>query len=189
MHRGVVVDGLAGDVAPPGGSVLLQRLGENLAPVQGAVPLGTGPSRSLRWENTRATDVIEAVRVRSTGCGTACGAGDVYRIRAYETTGSAARFRNLFTQVTVVLLQNPTPVDVRGTVWMWNEQGGLIGSRPFTIGPRGSLRVDTSTIVPAQQGTLTVTHDAPYGSLVGKSVGLEPSFGFAFDTALLSRLP
>ena len=36
---------------------------------------------------------------------------------------------------------------------------------------------------------MTVTHDAPYGSLAGKSIGLEPAFGFAFDTALLLRVP
>jgi hypothetical protein len=38
----------------------------------------------------------------------------VYRIRAYETTYSIPRFNNAGSQVTVLLLQNPTPYTLQG---------------------------------------------------------------------------
>jgi hypothetical protein len=42
--------------------------------------------------------------------------------------------------------------------------------------------------VPGRAGGPTVTHDAAYGGLVAKAVGLEPGFGFTFDTPMLPRL-
>jgi uncharacterized repeat protein (TIGR01451 family) len=183
----VVVDALAGDVAAAGGTIQLDRLDESQSVVQGSVPYGLGPSRSLRWENTTSTTVIEEVRVRSTGCGTACDAGDVFRIRAYDTTGRIARFRNVATQLTVAHLQNPTSRDVHGTIWAWSDQGALIGSVPFALQPQQQARIDLTAIVPGRSGTMTVTHDAPYGALVAKVVALEPGLGFTFDTLMLPR--
>jgi hypothetical protein len=34
---------------------------------------------------------------------------------------------------------------------------------------------------------VTVVHDAPYGALAGKTVALEPSTGFSFDSPMLPR--
>jgi hypothetical protein len=36
-------------------------------------------------------------------------------------------------------------------------------------------------------GSITVTSDAPYGTLAGKVVSVEPATGFAFDTPMRSR--
>jgi hypothetical protein len=36
---------------------------------------------------------------------------------------------------------------------------------------------------------VTVAHAAPFGALAGKTVALEPSTGFSFDSPLLPRLP
>jgi hypothetical protein len=38
-----------------------------------------------------------------------------------------------------------------------------------------------------QSGSITVTHDGGYGELAGKTVALEPSTGFSFDTPMLPR--
>jgi hypothetical protein len=49
--------------------------------------------------------------------------------------------------------------------------------------------VNTSTIVgvAGQGGTLTVSHDGRYGDLAGKTVALEPSSGFSFDSPMTAR--
>jgi hypothetical protein len=41
--------------------------------------------------------------------------------------------------------------------------------------------------VSGESGTLTISHDAGYGGLVGKAVALEPATGFAFDTPLIAK--
>ena len=82
----VVVDGISGDLLP----LSLQRLdATGTAVLQQATPEGTGASASMRWENMSAVPVAnQLVSVRSGGCTTDCGADDVYRLRAYETTAS-----------------------------------------------------------------------------------------------------
>jgi hypothetical protein len=39
----------------------------------------------------------------------------------------------------------------------------------------------------AGAGTITLSHDGPYGVLVGKAVALETATGFTFDTAVEPR--
>ena len=39
--------------------------------------------------------------------------------------------------------------------------------------------------VAGQGGTITVSHDGRYGDLAGKTVALEPSTGFSFDSPML----
>ena len=60
----------------------------------------------------------------------------------------------------------------------------LLHTQPFVLGARASLTLDTSSLVPLQQrsGSVTVSHDAPYGGLTGKAVAIEPATGFSFDT-------
>ena len=184
----VVVDATAGDVAGPGQTVLLQRLAADLTPLQSAVPAGVGPSRSLSWENGSAQGIVaEVVRVRSTGCGSACGPGDVYRIRAYETTGTISRFRTEGTQTTVLVLENTTSALVQGHAWIWSEPGQLVANVPFSLSAKQSLRLDLATVVPGRSGAITVSHDGVYGAIVGKGVAIEPATGFTFDTPLRVR--
>ena len=101
----VRADGVSGDVAP---GLLLERLGADTATVlQTGTAVGTGGSVSLRFENRFPIPLVSNyLRVRSAGCSTDCGADDVYRLRAYDTTARFARFNNTETQVTALVLQS-----------------------------------------------------------------------------------
>jgi len=65
----------------------------------------------------------------------------------------------------------------------------LVGTQGFTMGPKAAFALNTSGVpgVAGQAGTITLSHDGPYGALVGKAVALEPATGFTFDTALAPR--
>ena len=187
----VVVDGTSADIGVGQGPEL-DRLASDAATVlQSSVAAGAGASRSLRWENDTPNAVIgEYVRVRSAGCTTTCGPEDVYRIRAWDTTLAVARFNNSSTQVTVLVLQNATDASVSGHARFWDTAGVLLGAQPFTMGPKAAFVVNTSTVpgVAGESGTITLSHDGPYGTLAGKAVAVEPATGFTFDTPLLPRV-
>jgi hypothetical protein len=159
--------------------------------LQSGASTGVGGAVSLRWENTlNAAVTSQYVRVRSAQCTTDCGPDDVYRVRAYDTALAGARFNNGGGQRTIVVLQNgPSPVS--GRLHFWSTSGALLYTQPFVLGVRASLALDAAGLpaVHQQSGSLTVTHDAPYGALTGKAVAIEPATGFAFDTPLLPRLP
>jgi hypothetical protein len=158
--------------------------------LQVSEPVGTGSSRSLRWENTAVTVVDDQyVRVASTACSTDCGPDDVYRLRAYETTLRGPRFNNVGGQSTVVLIQNMTATQAAGRVYFRNAQGVPLAVEPFIVQAHGLTVIATWAVgaLAGQSGSLTVTHDAPYGALVGKAVSLEPATGFSFDTPLSPR--
>jgi len=182
----VVVDGTSGDIVP----VSLERLaGDNVAVLQTASPVAVGGTVSLRWENaTSLTVTNQHVRVDGT-CATPCGADDVYRIRGFETTYSIPRFNNSGTQVTVLLLQNPAGYTINGHVWFWKSSGALLGTQPVTLAAKQTVVLNTSTVpgVAGQGGTITVSHDGRYGDLAGKTVALEPSTGFSFDSPMTAR--
>lgn len=182
----VVLDAGSGDLSP-----LLERLAaDNATVLQSGTAPGTGGSLSLRWENTSAAPVTnQHVRVRSTGCGTACGPDDVYRLRAWETTASIARFNNAGSQVSVLMLQNTRAVPQAGRAYFWSAGGAFLGAHPFALGPRATLLLNLATVpaLSGQSGSITVSHDGGYGALAGKAVSLEPATGYSFDTALLSR--
>jgi len=186
----VVVDGTSGDIGA-GNGPLLERIGaDGTSVLQTALPIGAGPSRSLRWANTTASETEEeTVRLRSAGCGTDCGPDDVYRIRAYETTYAAPRFNNSGTQITVLIVQNASDHAVTGRAYFVDASGMLAGIHPFSLGAQGSLVLNTSTVpgVAGVSGALTLAHDGRYGDLVGKTVALEPATGFSFDTPLEAR--
>jgi Calx-beta domain len=181
----VVVDGASGDVSP----VVLQRVLGTTA-LQTSLPIGTGTGRSLRWANDTSNTIInETVRVASGGCTTDCASDDTYRLRAYETTYAIPRFNNFGSQVTVLLLQNPTDYSVTATVYFWNTSGTLLHAEPVTVGPK-SLEVRVTSLIPAvatASGSITITHTGRFGDLAGKTVALEPSTGFSFDSPMLPR--
>jgi uncharacterized repeat protein (TIGR01451 family) len=186
----VVVDGTSGDIGSQG--PLLERLDSDATNIlQSSVAAGAGGSRSLRWENDTGAGLDnQYVRVRSAGCTGTCGPEDVYRIQAWDTTLLVPRFNNSATQVTVLVLQNTTDATVAGHARFWSNAGVLVGTQAFGMGPRGAFVVNTSAIPGASGmgGTITVSHDGSYGTLVGKAVAVEPATGFTFDTALLPRV-
>jgi parallel beta-helix repeat protein len=182
----VVVDGTSGDIVP----VTLQRLaGDNVGILQTADPVAVGDTVRLSWENTTALTVgNQHIRVDG-ACVTPCGADDVYRVRAFETTYSIPRFNNVGSQVTVLLLQNPAGYTIHGHAWFWNGSGGLLGMQPFTLLSKEMLVLNTATVpgVAGEGGTITVSHDGRFGDLAGKTVALEPSTGFSFDSPMSAR--
>jgi uncharacterized repeat protein (TIGR01451 family) len=187
----VVVDGTSGDIGA-GSGPSLDRIGPDGSTVlQSSLPVGKGPSRSLRWANLTSGEVEgETVRVRSTECGTDCGPDDVYRIRTYETTYSIPRFNNAGTQVTVLILQNAADYPVSGEIYFRDSAGLLVGSEPFAVAPKATLTLDTAGVpgVNGVSGAITIAHDARYGDLSGKTVALEPATGFSFDSPMVPRI-
>ena len=186
----LVVDEASGDVGPGDGPALDRIAADGVSVLQAAVPVGTGPSRSLRLVNGSSAAVDDQmVRVRSRSCTSGCGADDTYRLRAYETTYAVPRFNNASSQVTVVILQNASGVPVNGRMYFWSAAGTLVHEQPLTLPVHGLYTLITSTVpaLSGQSGTATIVHDAPYGQLAGKAVALEPATGFSFDTPLVWR--
>jgi hypothetical protein len=180
----VVIDGTSGDIVP----MSLERLAaDNVTTLQAASPVAVGDSVSLRWENATALTVVnQHVRVDGS-CATPCGPDDVYRVRAHETTYSIPRFNNSGSQVTVLLLQNPATYPIAGHVWFWSAAGALTGSQTFNLAARQTLVLNTAAVAAGQGGAITVSHDGRYGDLAGKTVALEPSTGFSFDSPMTPR--
>jgi hypothetical protein len=132
----------------------------------------------------------ETIRVRSAGCTTDCGTDDIYRIRAYETTYSIARFNNTGSQVTVLILQNPTTDIMGGVAYLRNLSGVLVCSAGFGVTAHRTVVIDTTTCPGAAgiAGSITVANTNRYGEISGKAVSLEPATGFSFDSPLVPRV-
>jgi hypothetical protein len=186
----VVVDGAFGRGGSPTGAQLDRLAADGATVLQFSIATGTGRVRRLRWLNDSSTPQAgEYVRVRSGSCNTDCTAGDGYRLRTYDTTYRIARFNNSGSQVTVLLLQNPTTRSAIARARFWSPSGALLYSHSFTLGPRSANTLLTWNVfaLAGQAGSITVASDAGYGELTGKAVAVEPSSGFAFDTPMVPR--
>ena len=184
----VVVDAVSGDLGSDGPA--LERLAGDLSTVlQMSTPVGTGSSRSLRFEIGGSAPLDGYVSVRSLDCTTDCGADDVYRLRSWETTLSASRFNNAGGQVTVLMLQNAGADVINGHMWFWSPGGALLASAPFTVGAKALHVLNTGAMpgLAGRSGSITVSHDGSYAGLSGKTVALDPTTGFSFDTPLINR--
>ena len=151
--------------------------------------VGTGSAVTLRWVRQAAAETRQTIRVGSASCGSDCGPDDTYRVRAYETTLRSPRFNNVGSQVSLVVLQNPTNASTSGTVFFWSAAGALLGSQGFSLNAHATQVMNSSTVpgVGGQGGSVTVVHGGRYGELAGKVVALEPATGFSFDTPLEPR--
>lgn len=184
----VVLDEASGDYAGGGAPVLLERRAPDTTTVlQLGAAVGTGAARTLRWQNTSAEEQSHLVHVRSRGCSTDCGVDDTYRLRAYETTGTLARFNTTGGQHTVVVVQNPGASSASGTLWFRDAAGALLGSRSFAISAHGLFVLNVATMLPGRSGGVTLSHDAGYAGLTAKAIAVEPATGLSFDTALQVR--
>jgi hypothetical protein len=179
------------DEAAGGAGLVLERVANDGTTVlQTASAVGTGGARSLRWANDLDVPLdFQMIRVRATGCGTACGPADAYRLRAYETTARLPRFNNTGGQATVLFLQNREAVPVDARAWFWGVAGMPLAMYEVTVPPRGLAVVNTSGLPSAQgqSGSVTITHDGGYGSLAGKAALVDPVSGFSFDAAAAPR--
>lgn len=188
----VLVSGVQGElwsnVATP---LLLDRVdGTGAVLTAGATPPGgQGSSRTVRWANNAGTQSIDFIRVDGANntCGTTCTTNAQYTIHMWETTAAISRFNNSGTQQTVLLLQNPTDYPINGTVYFWASGGTLSASLAFTLTAKTLQVLNTVSIAPGASGSITITNDGRFGDLQGKSVALEPSTGFSFDTPLTYR--
>jgi hypothetical protein len=184
-----VVDSTSGDIGP---TLQVDRIVfATSAVIQSSQAVGVGFTRSIRWMNTtNAENNDEAIRVRSGQCTTNCGPDDVYFIRGYETTYSVPRFNNSGTQITVLLLQNPTNYTINGNIYFWDTSGALIATSPFTLTAKQLSVLNTATVPGANGvgGAVTIAHDGRYGDLSAKTVALEPATGFSFDSPALPRI-
>jgi uncharacterized repeat protein (TIGR01451 family) len=186
----IVLDEASGDVGDASGPSLDRVAADGATVLQPSQAAGAGPARSLRFMNTTGGVVdAEHIRVASAGCGTSCGPDDVYRLRAYDTTCAIPRFNNTASQVTVVVLQNTWTQPVSARVAFWSAAGALLHETAVALPARGSMALNASALpgLAGQGGSVTVMHDGPYGTLVGKGTALEPSTGFAFDSPLVPR--
>jgi hypothetical protein len=185
----VTVDATSGDI---GAGVLVQRFAADGSTVlQTALPvtLGLNYSQSLRFMNATSAPIDDQyVRVVSSGCTTDCGTDDVYRLRSFETTQSIPRFNNSASQITVLLLQNPSGYQITGNVYFWSTGGTLTGQQSFSLAAKSTLVLNTSTVVPGASGAITIANDGRYGDLAGKTVALEPATGFSFDSPMVPRV-
>ena len=187
----VLVDGLQGEVWGVAGPLPVDRVDSTGAVLTaGTVPPGgLGGSKSVRWANNTGSQSLDFIRVDGggSGCTTTCTTNAQYTIRMWETTGAISRFNNSGSQLTVLLLQNPTDYAINGTVYLWDTSGTLSATQVFTLPAKGLLISNLSTIAPGASGSITVTQTGRFGDLQGKSVALEPSTGFSFDTPLTYR--
>ena len=62
---------------------------------------------------------------------------------------------------------------------------------PLTLAPKAASVTNLAAVnggaAAGISGTLTIAHDARYGDLVAKSVAVEPSTGFSFDSPGIFR--
>lgn len=184
----VVLDAVSGDAVP--GLQLARLAADNATVLQVATAGGTGAAASLRWQNPAAATVTaEHLRVAGAACGAGCGADDVYRLRAYETTVSVPRFNNANGQGSVLVLQNTGAAAVAGTAYFWSAGGQLLAESPLALGARASIALNLTAVpgLAGRSGTVTIASNAPYGALAGKVVALEPATGFSFDSPLAYR--
>ena len=184
-----VVDSTSGDIGPTLQVDLIANDGTTV--LKSSDPIGVGFSRSLRFINNTAVEVNDqTVRVASGQCTTDCGPDDVYFMRGYETTYSVPRFNNSGTQITVLLLQNPTNYPIAGSIYFWNPAGAQVASQAFTLAAKQLLVLNTSTVPGANGigGAVTIPNDGRYGDLSAKTVALEPATGFSFDSPALPRI-
>jgi hypothetical protein len=177
----VRLDQVSGDLAP---GLTLSRVGGDGTTVlqSSAGESSLGLSRALRFVNPTAAMVPEFIRVGTPACGTTCGADDTYRITAAETTIRVSRFNNAGTQVTVLLTQNATWTPINVTTYFWSTAGTLLATRTIALAAHNLDAFNSATVANGVGGHITIAHNGPHGGLNVKSVALEPSTGFSFDT-------
>ena len=73
-------------------------------------------------------------------------------------------------------------------VHFWRTSGLRLVSVPVELAPKQTLVANLlATVGGNVAGSITVKHDGGYGALAGKTVALEPSTGFSFDSPMLPR--
>jgi hypothetical protein len=155
------------------GTVLTAGSGDSGDPAVGA------GSSSVRW--IAGAGAEEYVRTRAFLMG-----GQSYDLQFFDTSYLLPRFNNSGTQATVVLVQNGSRFAVDAQLHFYSGAGTLLHSQPLSLPVQGNVVFNTASVSVLQNvsGTAVLAHTAPYGTLAGKAVALEPATGFTFETAL-----
>jgi hypothetical protein len=191
----IALDGLSGDLSNgTTASPALELLASDASTVvANSVPISSlGVARRLTSDcqsgSGAPTEVVQYVRVSQPACHLNCGTDTQYRIRMRETTALIPRFNNSATQVSILVLQNPTDAVVHASVLAYDSTAALIGTLTVALSPNQVATINLATAVggalAGKSGALKILNDAPYGALAGKAVAVEPATGFTFDTAL-----
>jgi len=109
-----------------------------------------------------------------------------YDILLLDTTLFLPRFNNIGSQRTVLIVQNLRERAVSGQIFFRQNNGLALPDYPFTIAPQALLVLDTGKLpqIGQSSGSASIAHTGGWGALAGKTVVLEPSTGFTFDTML-----
>jgi hypothetical protein len=138
---------------------------------------------AVRWTST--ANQYDLIKVHGY-VGAAATAASQYDIQMLDTTYLVPRWNNSGTQITILLIQNGSNAPIAGSIFFYNASGAVLHTQPLSL-PANGLQVVSTVGIPAlagASGTAAITHDGGYGALAGKAVALEPSTGFAFDTAI-----
>jgi hypothetical protein len=168
--------------APASGKATMNRCDATGAILTPGTPVNVFDGAfAARWIATTATYNY----IRVTGFA-GLGADSGYDIQLRDTTYSIPRWNNSGTQITVLLISNTTSAPVTGSIFFYDAGGALLATQPLSLPPNGLQAVSTASIGPlvGSSGSAQVAHVGGYGALSGKAVSLEPSTGFAFDTAM-----
>lgn len=73
--------------------------------------------------------------------------------------------------------------------YFWRSSGTLLATVPFLLTEHMVLVSNTAGVAALQGvgGSITITSDGHYAELSGKTVALEPSTGFSFDSPMLPK--
>jgi hypothetical protein len=189
----VVLDGFTGDLVTNDlNSPALERLGSDATTVLGTASFvsGFGVARRIAgMMNFNAGEFTNYIRVSHPLCGLNCTANDRYHIRFYDTTALLARFNNSSSQITVLVLENSTNQPVDAYVVAFDTSGSNLGFFLLSLAPNQAGVVNLLTVgsgfLTGKNGALQIVNNAPYGTLAGKAVAVEPATGFTFDTPLV----
>ena len=183
----VLVDATSGDIGP---TLDVQRMApDGTTVLQDSLPIGAGlqPQPALgqhhRGERSGRDGPREQRRVRH-------GLRSRRRVPGPRLRDDLLdpALQQRGTQITILVMQNPTNYPINATVYFWDTAGTQIGSTAVTLAPKAVTVLNTATVAPGVGGAVTVAHDGRYGDLAGKTVALEPATGFSFDSPMLPRV-
>ena len=88
-----------------------------------------------------------------------------------------------------MVMHNVSELPVSGNIHFFNATGTQVANQTFALGVNQHLVLNTSGVPGAggTAGVITISHNGRYGSLSGKTVALEPTTGFSFDTPFVPK--
>jgi hypothetical protein len=193
----ILVDGVTGGLGNVNtGSPALDLIDSDGTTVEyGSQPVSSqGIARRLDFACVGSdAEFPKYVRVSHPACGLSCSSTDQYHIHFRDTTALVPRFNNTATQLSILVLQNPTPAGASVSGIAYDTLGTVIGGFGVSLPANSVAVIDLSTTnsgsLAGKGGALKLVNTLPYGTLAGKVVAVEPATGFTFDTPLVYKPP